>query len=497
MSLSDRMKAAGASVEGPLAGAEAPEEESADNGQRNGDGNGAETLLPEARDRVLSRVPTEEEIEKADNPLKELKLRAQQALFARLGARLYDTSMTQSQIEGYVRDELAEIVEAERLALTQAEREGLVEQIAANVLGHGPLDSFLEDDDVTEVMVSGDGPIYVERNGQIWETGEAFVSVEHLRRVIERIVSRIGRRIDESSPMVDARLPDGSRVNAIIPPLAVDGPSLTVRKFARNPYGVDDLISFKTITPRIAKFFEACVEARISILVSGGTGTGKTTLLNVLSSYIGQRERIVSIEDSVELQLKQRHVVRLESRPPNIEGMGEVTIRQLVRNALRMRPDRIIVGEVRGGEALDMLQAMNTGHEGSLTTLHANSPRDALARLETMVLMAGLDLPLRAVREQIASAVQLVVHISRLSDGSRRVTQISEVTGMEGDVIQLSDIFLFDWDAGLDHERHFLGTIQPTGLRPTFSKHLEHVGVELPANLFGEPENLMARTHHR
>ncbi len=506
MSLSERMKAAGASIDAPLAGHESDEPEptgdgnGGGNGRGNGNGNGEPAGVADpfaARDRTRTTGLAEEiPPEKAD-PLRDLKLRAQQSLFARLGARLYDTSLSQTQIESYVRDELSEIVEAERLALSSAEREGLVEQIASNVLGHGPLDTYLEDDDVTEVMVSGDGPIYVEREGQIWETGEAFVSVEHLRRVIERIVSRIGRRIDESSPMVDARLPDGSRVNAIIPPLAVDGPSLTVRKFARNPYGVDDLMKFRTITPRIANFFDACVQARVSILVSGGTGTGKTTLLNVLSSYIGNRERIVSIEDSVELQLKQRHVVRLESRPPNIEGKGEVTIRQLVRNALRMRPDRIIVGEVRGGEALDMLQAMNTGHEGSLTTLHANTPRDALARLETMVLMAGLDLPLRAVREQIASAVQLVVHVARLSDGSRRVTKISEVTGMEGDVIQLSDIFTFDWDAGIDVDRHFRGTIQPTGLRPTFSKHLEHVGVELPANLFGDPEDLVARVHAR
>jgi pilus assembly protein CpaF len=471
--------------------------------------NGPPAVLPEGvprppapapmSDAGLARLSTTQPAPPAAqaDPLKSLKLRAQKALFERLGSRLYDTTMDAAQLQGYVHDELGEIVEAERLALTVAERQRLVEQVAANVLGHGPLDDFLDDDSVTEVMVSGEGPIFVERSGKIVETDEYFVSTDHLRRVIERIVSRVGRRIDEASPMVDARLADGSRVNAIIPPLAVDGPSLTIRKFAKTPFSVSDLIGFRTLTPRIADFLDACVRARVSLLVSGGTGTGKTTLLNVLSSYIGDSERIVSIEDSVELQLRQRHVVRLESRPPNIEGQGEVTIRHLVRNALRMRPDRIIVGEVRGGEALDMLQAMNTGHEGSLTTLHANTPRDALARLETMVLMAGLDLPLKAVREQIASAVQLVVHVSRLSDGSRRVTQIAEVTGMEGDIIQLSDIFNFDWDAGVDHQGVFQGIVQPTGLRPTFTKHLHNVGVDLPADIFGAPSDLVSRASRR
>ncbi len=430
------------------------------------------------------------------NPLVELKVRAQRALFSRLGSRLYDSSMASDQVENYVTDELTRIVEAEGIPLSPEQRAKLVEEIADNVLGHGPIEEFLEDDSVTEIMVVSDREIYVERNGKLEETTASFVSEEHLRRVIERIVSRVGRRIDESSPMVDARLPDGSRVNAIIPPLAVDGSSLTIRKFAKTPFEAEDLVAFKTLTPRLVEFLRACVAARESILVSGGTGTGKTTLLNVLSGYIGGKERIVSIEDSVELQLRQRHVVRLESRPPNIEGKGEVTIRDLVRNALRMRPDRIIVGEVRGAESLDMLQAMNTGHEGSLTTLHSNAPRDALARLETMVLMAGMDLPLRAIREQVASAIDVIVHISRLSDGTRRVTQVCEVTGMEGDVIQLSDLFTFNWDAGVDPDGNFRGTIEPTGIRPTFEKHMHELGIDLAPDLFGDPSTIVA-THSK
>jgi pilus assembly protein CpaF len=435
--------------------------------------------------------------DKTLDPLTDLKVRAQQSLFSRLGSRLYDSSMDSEQLAKFVTDELGRIIEEDAIPLTADQRVALVEQIAANVLGHGPLEDFLEDESVTEVMVVGGGDVYVERNGRLEETGSSFVSEEHLRRVIERIVSRVGRRIDESSPMVDARLPDGSRVNAIIPPLAVDGSSLTIRKFARTPFEAEDLIGFKTLSPRIIEFLQASVGARVSMLVSGGTGTGKTTLLNVLSGYIGSTERIVSIEDSVELQLRQRHVVRLESRPPNIEGKGEVTIRDLVRNALRMRPDRIIVGEVRGSEALDMLQAMNTGHEGSLTTLHANAPRDALARLETMVLMAGMELPLKAIREQISSAIDVIVQISRLSDGSRRVTQVCEVTGMEGDVIQLSDLFSFNWDAGVDEGGNFLGLIEPTGIRPTFEKHLRDLGIELPRDLFGDPASLITMRNKR
>jgi pilus assembly protein CpaF len=430
-------------------------------------------------------------------PIAELQLRAQQALFSRLGARLYDSSISPDQMSRYVQDELAEIVEAEQIPLDADERRLLVARISESVLGLGPIQEFLDDPAVTEVMVTGDGPIYVERRGTIEETSSHFVSVEHLRRVIERIVSQVGRRIDEASPMVDARLADGSRVNAVVPPLTVDGPVLTIRKFSRDPLSIDDLIGSQTLTPRSAAFLQACVSGRVSLLISGGTGSGKTTLLNVLSSFIGSRERIVTIEDSVELQLRQRHVIRMEGRPPNIEGRGEVTIRDLVRNALRMRPDRIIVGEVRGAEALDMLQAMNTGHEGSLTTLHANAPRDALARIETMVLMAGMDLPLRAIREQVASAVDLVVHTARLSDGTRRVTKICEVTGMEGDVIQLSDIYDFDYSPGRDADGRFKGTIEPTGLRPSFDRHLLDLGIELPTDLFGDPNRPRAKTASR
>jgi pilus assembly protein CpaF len=334
-------------------------------------------------------------------------------------------------------------------------------------------------------MVNGDDPIYVERAGRLHRTDARFLSDEHLRRVIERIVGQVGRRIDESSPMVDARLADGSRVNAIVPPLAVDGPVLTIRKFAREAYRTDDLVRFGTLTPDVATLLSATVRGKLNVIVTGGTGTGKTTLLNVLSSFIPDDERIVTIEDAVELQLAQSHVVRLESRPANIEGRGQVTIRDLVRNALRMRPDRIIVGEVRGGEALDMLQAMNTGHEGSLSTVHANSPRDALSRIETMVLMAGLDLPARAIREQLASAVDVIVQLTRLRDGTRRVTSVTEVSGMEGDVITLQELYAFDYAAGVAEDGHFLGACRPTGLRPAFSERLADLGITLPGSIFG------------
>jgi pilus assembly protein CpaF len=418
-------------------------------------------------------------VEQGDS-LAYLKDRTQEALFLRLGARLYDSSLGDQQLQQHVQQELEVIVAQERTPLSPAERRRLTREVADDVLGYGPLQRLLDDASVTEIMVNGGGPIYVERAGRIERTDARFVADDHLRRVIERIVGQVGRRIDESSPMVDARLPDGSRVNAIIPPLAVGGPALTIRKFAVTPLVAEDLVRFGTLTSDLTAFLAACVEGRMNMLISGGTGTGKTTLLNVLSGYIPSDQRIISIEDAVELQLAQDHVVRLESRPPNIEGKGQVTIRDLLRNALRMRPDRIIIGEVRGAEALDMLQAMNTGHEGSLSTLHSNSPRDALARLETMVLMSGMDLPVRAIREQIASAVDLVVHLSRLRDGTRRVTQVAEIQGMEGGTITMQELFRFDYQAGIAPDGRFLGSPVATGLRPGFEERLRDMGVTLP-----------------
>ncbi len=421
------------------------------------------------------------------DPLAGVKQRAQAALFARLGGRLYDSSLTEEQLQAFVMEELGNALDGEGAPLTAAQRDRLVAEVRDDVLGYGPIQKYLDDPSVTEIMVNAEESIFVERNGRLHETEDRFLSRPHLRRVIERIVSQVGRRIDESSPMVDARLPDGSRVNAVIPPLAVDGPVLTIRLFSKDPYQVDDLVAMGTMSDEVAALLRACVEGRLNALISGGTGTGKTTLLNVLSSFIPEDQRIVTIEDAVELQLHQAHVVRLESRPPNIEGKGEVRIRDLVRNALRMRPDRIVVGEVRGAEALDMLQAMNTGHEGSLSTVHANTPRDAISRLETMVLMAGVELPVRAIREQIASAIDVIVQLGRLRDGSRRITHISEVVGMEGQVVTLQDIFEFDYGAGLDEDGRFRGGIRPTGIRPQFSDRLKDVGIELPAGVFGAP----------
>jgi pilus assembly protein CpaF len=372
------------------------------------------------------------------------------------------------------------VLAGEQTALSPTEREQIVERLTDDLLGHGPLEQFLKDESVTEVMVNGLEPIYIERSGHIVLTEARFASDAQLRQVIERVVGRIGRRIDESSPMVDARLPDGSRVNAIIPPLAVDGPALTIRKFSKHGFTVGDLVEKGTLSQNAADFLSACVRGRLNILVTGGTGSGKTTMLNVLSSFIPEDQRIVTIEDAVELRMHQHHVIRLEARPPNIEGRGEVTIRDLVRNSLRMRPDRIVVGEVRSGEALDMLQAMNTGHDGSLSTLHANQPRDALARLETMVLMAGFELPIRAIREQVTSAVDLIVQVSRLRDGTRRITHIVEVEGMEGDIITLTDLYLFDYAAGVDAEGVFKGSLKATGLRPKFGERLADMGIDVP-----------------
>jgi pilus assembly protein CpaF len=387
-----------------------------------------------------------------------------------------------AQVRGMIDGYLEQVLVQEGIALSRADRTRLFESIVAELLAYGPIEPLLHDESITEVMVNGPNQVWVERNGLLEETDIQFENDEHVRRIIDRIVSPLGRRCDESSPMVDARLPDGSRVNAIIPPLSLVGPVLTVRKFARRPLTVQNLIEMGSFTAEVADFLSACVRGAANVLIAGGTGSGKTTLLNILSSFIPDRERIVTIEDAAELQLRQRHVIPLEARPANLEGAGAIPIRQLLINALRMRPDRIVVGECRGAEALDMLQAMNTGHDGSMTTLHANSPRDALSRIETMVLMAGTDLPHRAIREQIASAIDIVVQQERMQDGSRRIVEISEVQGMEGDVIVLEPIFRFV-HKGFEGRR-LVGQLEPLGVRPKLVAKLEQHGVALPAGLF-------------
>jgi len=420
--------------------------------------------------------------------MSELRGRLHFKVVEELGPTLYDRQMSDAELRLRVLEMLEWAVDQEQgLPLTSADRRGLLNEIASDVLGYGPIDPLLNDPDVTEVMANGPFDIYYEKLGKIILSDVKFVDEVHLRRIIDKIVGQIGRRVDEATPMVDARLPDGSRVNAVIHPLAIGGPFLTIRKFAVDPYQEADLINFGTITQRVADFARACVRGRLNILISGGTGSGKTTTLNVMSSYIPSDERIVTVEDAAELQLHQEHVLTMESRPANIEGKGAVGIRDLVRNTLRMRPDRIVVGEVRGAEALDMLQAMNTGHDGSLTTVHSNAPRDTLSRIETMVLMAGFDLPMRAIREQIASAVDLIIHVSRLKDGTRRVTHVTEVEGMEGDIITLQDLFMFDFGMGVDEDGIYKGRLKATGIRPTFSEDLENQGIRLPADLF-DPE---------
>lgn len=446
---------------------------------------------------ALDALTAQVETEVTTDPISRLKQRVQERLYVRLGGRIADSSMGEAELRQLLLQELSASIDEEEIPLSGAERQRLVDEIGRDVIGYGPIQTFLEDPEVTEVMVLSDKCIYVERAGRLALTEARYLSQEHLRSVIERIVSAVGRRIDESSPTVDARLPDGSRVNAVIPPLAVDGPQLTIRKFSKTPLSVDDLVNLKSLTYPMAEFLSQCIDGRLNCLVTGGTGTGKTTMLNTLSSFIPESDRIVTIEDAVELRLDQNHVIRLEARPPNIEGRGEVTIRDLVKNSLRMRPDRIIVGEVRGAEALDMLQAMNTGHEGSLSTLHANTPRDALSRLETMVLMSGFDLPVRAIREQIVGAVDMIVHLSRLRDGTRRVTRVVEVEGLEGEAITMSDLFVFDHGAGYDEEGMATGSIVPTGIRPKFEDRLQEYGHHLSPALFGDPTSGLAMRRAR
>jgi pilus assembly protein CpaF len=419
----------------------------------------------------------------ARESFREAKFRVQNRLINELDPKLDLTN--QVEVRRQIEELFGKIADEEGLALTRAERVRMLEQITDEILGLGPLEPLLRDETLTEVMVNGPQQVYIERDGKLELTNVTFQNDEHVMKIIQRIIAPIGRRVDESSPMVDARLADGSRVNAIIPPLSLVGPVITIRKFSATPYTVDDLVRFGTSTPEMFEFLEACVKARLNVFVSGGTGSGKTTMLNILSSFIPDDERIVTIEDAAELQLRQEHVVTLEARPSNIEGKGAVPIRELVRNSLRMRPDRIVVGECRSAEALDMLQAMNTGHDGSMSTGHANTPRDMLSRLETMVLMAGMDLPLRAIREQISSAVDLIVHQNRLKDGTRKIVNITEVQGMEGDVIVMQDVFVFE-QTGVSEGR-IQGRLKPTGIRPHFVERFETMGVHLPPNIFGTP----------
>ncbi|MGE5133160.1 MAG: CpaF family protein [Gemmatimonadota bacterium] len=422
------------------------------------------------------------------DPFAPLKRSVHEALLETLGPRLYDAHVDQRELEQQVTQTLQAVLQRDETPMTAADRTRVAREIADDILGHGPLEPYLRDAEISEIMVNGHDQIFVERDGRLSAVAAAFADEAHLRRTIDKIVARVGRRIDESSPMVDARLPDGSRVNAVIPPVALDGALLTIRKFAADPFTEHDLISFGTLSAPVAELLHACVQGRLNMVIGGGTGSGKTTTLNVLSGFVPEDERIVTIEDAAELQLRQDHVLRMEYRPPNLEGRGEITIRDLVRNSLRMRPDRIIIGEVRDAAALDMLQAMNTGHDGSITTVHSNSPRDSLARLETMVLMAGLELPQRAIREQMASAIDLIVHQARLRDGTRRITYITEVDGMEGAIITLQDLFLFDFHAGVDEQGRYRGALRPTGLRPRFLDKLADRGIRLRPEAFGLAE---------
>jgi pilus assembly protein CpaF len=416
------------------------------------------------------------------DPFAEVKNRVHFEVIGELGRELYDADIESAAMRDRVLSEIRVRLDAET-GIAREDRERLVSEIADDILGHGPLERPLADETVTEIMINGPFEVWVEREGRLFETSVQFTDESHLRRVINKIVAQVGRRIDESSPMVDARLPDGSRVNAVLPPLSLSGPLVTIRKFSKRRLDPDDIVRLGTLTPETVDFLQRCVRAELNIIISGGTGTGKTTLLNALSSAIPDRDRIITIEDAAELRLNQRHVLRLEARPKNIEGEGEIPIRSLVRNALRMRPDRIVVGEVRGAEALDMLQAMNTGHDGSLSTVHANTARDALARIETMVLMAGYELPVKAIRQHVASALDLIIHLERLQDGSRKVTAIAEVQRMESDVITLQSLFEFKVE-GVAAGNRVLGSLQSTGLRPGFLHRFEMRGVEIPGHMF-------------
>ncbi|NJN95959.1 MAG: CpaF family protein [Anaerolineales bacterium] len=449
-----------------------------DSGESKSGGGSASPIRPKGAEQQARRAPAASTVRDA---FKDLKERIQDKLVAELDPAM-DVSRT-DDVRRTIQDMFEQILAQENIILSRSERERLFEGIVAEILGFGPLEVLLADENVSEIMVNGPEKVFVERKGKLTKTNIIFESNEHVMKVIDRIVSPLGRRIDESSPYVDARLPDGSRVNAIIPPLALNGPTLTIRKFEKDPLTIEDLIRFGSMSSETAEFLKACVKSRLNIVVSGGTGSGKTTLLNVLSSFIPNDERIITVENAAELQLRQEHVVTLESRPPNIEGKGEVTIRDLVINTLRMRPDRVVVGECRGGETLDMLQAMNTGHDGSLTTAHANTPRDMLSRLETMCLMAGMDLPVRAIREQVASAVDLIIQQSRLRDGTRKIVNVTEVQGMEGEVIVMSDIFAFE-QQGIENGK-IVGRLKPTGIRPKFYERIEASGIVLPPNIFG------------
>ena len=419
-----------------------------------------------------------------EKQLDKIKREIHMRLITELSDIIYKKKISDPELRLKVRRYAEQFLVEEDTPLSLEEKNTITTDLIDDIVGYGPIQEFLSDSEITEIMVNGPDDIFIEKFGKIYPTNKSFLDHSHLLRTIDKIVSPLGRRIDEASPYVDSRLPDGSRINAIIYPLALTGPYLTIRKFAREPFTIDDFIEMGTCTQKAADFLKACVIGKMNIIASGGTGTGKTTSLNVLSSFIPEEERIITIEDAAELQMHQRHVLKLEYRPANIEGKGEITIRDLVRNSLRMRPDRIIVGEVRGGEALDMLQAMNTGHDGSLSTVHANSPRDVLSRLETMVLMAGIELPVRAIREQVSSAINLMVHMNRLKDGTRRFVKITEVQSMEGDIITLQDLFVFDFSAGMDSRGRFKGRIKSTGLKPRFLDKLSESGIDMPNEIF-------------